>query len=254
MLSLLHPETIQSRWELCLIDSWAQPLPMLTSNCRSTSLVVVPHTCSAKPQTRTINLRTLSTSSGRRLLVLGIMLTHPLWPLHRISMHHWLEVERLDLLSRQEHHLDAQILEHTIWIWSMILCHTVSRHLLQGRKQRPWKDLLEGMVDREGKRSNKLIADGPSLALSISYANGGFYHTGFYSYQDTVCPSTCSSSSPFIQTNTSKIYVGKLSNSYMAQSVVAGQTDFFYGFGTLWVTNTQILLRSWYVYRNLPWK
>ncbi|KAF7941297.1 hypothetical protein BELL_0001g00090 [Botrytis elliptica] len=68
-------------------------------------------------------------------------------------------------------------------------------------------------------------SDGPSLALSISYANGGFYYTGFYSYQDTV-------------------YVGKLSNSYMSQSVVAGQTDFFYGFGTLWVTNTQILLRS----------
>ncbi|KAB8299990.1 hypothetical protein EYC80_000231 [Monilinia laxa] len=66
---------------------------------------------------------------------------------------------------------------------------------------------------------------GPSLALSISYANGGFYYTGFYSYQDT-------------------IYVGKLSNSYISQSAVAGQTDFFYGFGTLWVTNTQIYLRS----------
>lgn len=26
----------------------------------------------------------------------------------------------------------------------------------------------------------------PSLALSISRANGGFYYTGFYSYQDTV--------------------------------------------------------------------
>ncbi|KAJ8064656.1 hypothetical protein OCU04_006979 [Sclerotinia nivalis] len=68
-------------------------------------------------------------------------------------------------------------------------------------------------------------SDGPSLALSISYANGGFYYTGFYSYQDT-------------------IYVGKLSNSYMSKSVVAGQTDFFYGFGTLWVNNTQIYLRS----------
>jgi hypothetical protein len=31
-------------------------------------------------------------------------------------------------------------------------------------------------------------ADGPSLALSISRANGGFYYTGFYSYQDTVRP------------------------------------------------------------------
>jgi len=34
-----------------------------------------------------------------------------------------------------------------------------------------------------------LKAANPSLALSISYANGGFYYTGFYSYQDTVlCP------------------------------------------------------------------
>ncbi|QSZ30741.1 hypothetical protein DSL72_000299 [Monilinia vaccinii-corymbosi] len=66
---------------------------------------------------------------------------------------------------------------------------------------------------------------GPSLALSISYANGGFYHTGFYSYQDT-------------------IYVGKLSNSYISKSLIAGQTDTLYGFGTLWVTKSQISLRS----------
>ncbi|KAM3075530.1 hypothetical protein ACMFMG_007673 [Clarireedia jacksonii] len=64
-----------------------------------------------------------------------------------------------------------------------------------------------------------------SLALSIAYANGGFYYTGFYSYQDTV-------------------YVGKLANSYIAKSVIAGETDFMYGFGTLWLNDTQILLRS----------
>lgn len=40
---------------------------------------------------------------------------------------------------------------------------------------------------KERKPTDKIIADGPSLALSISYANGGFYYTGFYSYQDTVC-------------------------------------------------------------------
>jgi pectin methylesterase-like acyl-CoA thioesterase len=32
------------------------------------------------------------------------------------------------------------------------------------------------------------ISVGPSLALSISRANAGFYHSGFYSYQDTVRP------------------------------------------------------------------
>jgi hypothetical protein len=68
-------------------------------------------------------------------------------------------------------------------------------------------------------------ANGPSLALSISRANGGFYYSGFYSYQDT-------------------IYVGKLGNAYIKNGEVAGQTDFFYGFGTCWVSNTQILLRS----------
>lgn len=31
---------------------------------------------------------------------------------------------------------------------------------------------------------------GPSLAVSVSYANAGFYYSGFYSYQDTVCHTT----------------------------------------------------------------
>lgn len=71
----------------------------------------------------------------------------------------------------------------------------------------------------------KSTADDPSLALSLSYANGGFYHTGFYSYQDTV-------------------YIGKLGNAYMHSSTIAGETDFFYGFGTLWVQSSLILLRN----------
>ncbi len=37
--------------------------------------------------------------------------------------------------------------------------------------------------------TNLCEAANPSLALSISFANGGFYYTGFYSYQDTVRPS-----------------------------------------------------------------
>jgi hypothetical protein len=65
----------------------------------------------------------------------------------------------------------------------------------------------------------------PSLALSISRANGGFYHSGFYSYQDT-------------------IYVGKLGNAYMKGCEIAGQTDFFYGFGTCWVDDSLVTLRS----------
>lgn len=59
----------------------------------------------------------------------------------------------------------------------------------------------------------------------MGYANAGFYQTGFYSWQDTV-------------------YVGKFGNAYFKGGEVAGQTDFFYGFGTAWVTNTLIKLRS----------
>ncbi|KAL5333874.1 pectin lyase fold/virulence factor [Aspergillus crustosus] len=68
-------------------------------------------------------------------------------------------------------------------------------------------------------------SDGPAHALSFSRANGGFYHCGFYSYQDT-------------------IYVGKLGNAYFYKSIIAGQTDFLYGFGTAWIQESEVLLRN----------
>ncbi|KAL3461242.1 pectin lyase fold/virulence factor [Aspergillus heterothallicus] len=68
-------------------------------------------------------------------------------------------------------------------------------------------------------------SDGPAHALSLSRANGGFYYCGFYSYQDTV-------------------YVGKLGNAYFYKSVIAGQTDFLYGFGTAWIQSSDVLLRN----------
>jgi hypothetical protein len=36
----------------------------------------------------------------------------------------------------------------------------------------------------------KNYATGPALAVSVSYANSGFYFCGFYSYQDTVSTSS----------------------------------------------------------------
>ncbi|KAL1963414.1 hypothetical protein VTN77DRAFT_8430 [Rasamsonia byssochlamydoides] len=66
---------------------------------------------------------------------------------------------------------------------------------------------------------------GPALAVSLSYANGGFYYCGFYSYQDTV-------------------YIGKLGNAYFYSSIIAGQTDFLYGFGTAWFQSSQLVLRN----------
>ncbi|KAF7173492.1 hypothetical protein CNMCM5623_005737 [Aspergillus felis] len=68
-------------------------------------------------------------------------------------------------------------------------------------------------------------SDGPAHALSFSRANGGFYYCGFYSYQDTV-------------------YVGKLGNAYFYKNIIAGQTDFLYGFGTAWIQSSDILLRN----------
>ncbi|KGO75454.1 Pectinesterase, catalytic [Penicillium italicum] len=68
-------------------------------------------------------------------------------------------------------------------------------------------------------------SDGPAHALSFSRANGGFYHCGFYSYQDTV-------------------YIGKLGNAYFYQSILAGQTDFLYGFGTAWIQSSALQLRG----------
>ncbi|KAI1436417.1 carbohydrate esterase family 8 protein [Xylaria sp. CBS 124048] len=63
-------------------------------------------------------------------------------------------------------------------------------------------------------------SDGPAHAVGVSRANAGFYSCGFYSWQDTV-------------------YIGKLGNAYMYDTIIAGQTDFLYGFGTLFIgTNT----------------
>ncbi|KAL4897592.1 pectin lyase fold/virulence factor [Aspergillus ambiguus] len=68
-------------------------------------------------------------------------------------------------------------------------------------------------------------SDGPAHALSFSRANGGFYHCGFYSYQDTV-------------------YIGKLGNAFFHDSILAGQTDFIYGFGTAWIQHSKLQLRG----------
>ncbi|EOA86733.1 hypothetical protein ACJQWK_08199 [Exserohilum turcicum] len=71
----------------------------------------------------------------------------------------------------------------------------------------------------------KPYSAGPSLAVSVSYANAGFYYCGFYSYQDTV-------------------YIGKLGNAYFYKNEIAGETDFFYGFGTAWIQSSLVTLRS----------
>ncbi|KAI0426928.1 pectin methylesterase family protein [Xylaria sp. FL1042] len=68
-------------------------------------------------------------------------------------------------------------------------------------------------------------SDGPAHAVGVSRANAGFYSCGFYSWQDTV-------------------YIGKLGNAYFYDTVVAGQTDFLYGFGTLFIERSTLSLRN----------
>jgi pectinesterase len=41
-----------------------------------------------------------------------------------------------------------------------------------------------------------------------------------------------------------QVYVGKLGNAYFYKSIIAGQTDFLYGFGTAWIQSSQIQLRG----------
>lgn len=41
-----------------------------------------------------------------------------------------------------------------------------------------------------------------------------------------------------------QVYIGKLGNAYFYQSVLAGQTDFLYGFGTAWIQSSALQLRG----------
>ncbi|KAH8881027.1 pectin lyase-like protein [Thozetella sp. PMI_491] len=80
-------------------------------------------------------------------------------------------------------------------------------------------------IDFRNLNENAQVSNGPALAVGIGYANAGFYSCGFYSYQDTV-------------------FIGKLGNAYMYDSIVAGQTDFLYGFGTLYIEKSTLALRG----------
>jgi pectin methylesterase-like acyl-CoA thioesterase len=41
-----------------------------------------------------------------------------------------------------------------------------------------------------------------------------------------------------------QVYVGKLGNAYFYHTEIAGQTDFFYGFGMAWIQNSSVQLRG----------
>jgi pectin methylesterase-like acyl-CoA thioesterase len=87
-------------------------------------------------------------------------------------------------------------------------------------------------------------SDGPAHAVGVSRANAGFYSCGFYSWQDTVRFNPLTLSLEMMLLTCNQVYIGKLGNSYFYDVIVAGQTDFLYGFGTLYIEKSHLSLRS----------
>ncbi|TCD59888.1 hypothetical protein EIP91_011255 [Steccherinum ochraceum] len=66
---------------------------------------------------------------------------------------------------------------------------------------------------------------GGALVTDISYANASFYGCTFESYQDTW-------------------YTGKNASTYVMDSIIYGQTDYLFGFGTAWFQNVVLANRA----------
>ncbi|KAK3695476.1 carbohydrate esterase family 8 protein, partial [Podospora appendiculata] len=80
-------------------------------------------------------------------------------------------------------------------------------------------------IDFRNLNEHRPFASGPVHAVGVSRANAGFYSCGVYSWQDT-------------------LYVGKLGNAYFYDTIIAGQTDFLYGFGTAYIEQSTLSLRG----------
>ncbi|KAF7332541.1 Carbohydrate esterase family 8 protein [Mycena kentingensis (nom. inval.)] len=72
-------------------------------------------------------------------------------------------------------------------------------------------------IDIQNRAADFAISQ--ALATDISYANASFYACSFASFQDTW-------------------YTGRNASTYMVDSVVFGQTDYLFGFGTAWFEST----------------
>ncbi|KAH8826863.1 pectin lyase-like protein [Flagelloscypha sp. PMI_526] len=66
---------------------------------------------------------------------------------------------------------------------------------------------------------------GQALATDISYANASFYGCSFAGWQDTW-------------------YTGRNASTYVYDSIIYGQTDYLFGFGTAWFENTVLANRA----------
>ncbi|KAJ7205990.1 carbohydrate esterase family 8 protein [Mycena pura] len=78
-------------------------------------------------------------------------------------------------------------------------------------------------IDFQNRAANFAISQ--ALATDISYANASFYGCSFASFQDTW-------------------YTGRNGSTYVVDSVIFGQTDYLFGFGTAWFQNIILANRA----------
>ncbi|KAK0211229.1 pectin lyase-like protein [Desarmillaria ectypa] len=78
-------------------------------------------------------------------------------------------------------------------------------------------------IDFQNRAANFPISQ--ALVTDISYANASFYGCSFASYQDTW-------------------YTGRNGSTYVFDSVIYGQTDYLFGFGTAWFQNVVLANRA----------
>ncbi|EIW81104.1 carbohydrate esterase family 8 protein [Coniophora puteana RWD-64-598 SS2] len=78
-------------------------------------------------------------------------------------------------------------------------------------------------IDVSNRAANYSISQ--ALATDISYANASFYGCTFASYQDTW-------------------YTGKNASTYVVDSIIYGQTDYLFGFGTAWFQHVTLANRA----------
>ncbi|KAJ7644446.1 pectin lyase-like protein [Roridomyces roridus] len=78
-------------------------------------------------------------------------------------------------------------------------------------------------IDFQNRAANFAISQ--ALVTDISYANASFYGCAFASFQDTW-------------------YTGRNASTYVVDSVIFGQTDYLFGFGTAWFQNVILANRA----------
>ncbi|PFH53349.1 carbohydrate esterase family 8 protein [Amanita thiersii Skay4041] len=78
-------------------------------------------------------------------------------------------------------------------------------------------------IDFQNRAANFSISQ--ALVTDISYANASFYGRSFASYQDTW-------------------YTGRNASTYVVDSIIYGQTDYLFGFGTVWFQNVVLANRA----------